>query len=338
GSDRPPRRGEGARRIFCCPLVSDYLKKTTLVEIQGKLQLVETDFFWEWKHRNEKRRFPPRFPMPQVPPRIRVWQITINGQPYDLNFGGDTELEKLAQKLKGKTVKLLGRLEDRTGIIRPLKGPGGRVLEICRYWPEDPVVFVSRLEAVESEYIRETVQVVLRGKLNLNAGLGYPPVKAPAIAVNGKSYVLDFGTNLALHQLAKKLDGKTVLLAGTFGGKRDFSTICLPGTVSVQVVNVTRLENGDGEVVVPLNKVVLKGKLFDSSIIPVPYRDYPMFTVSVQGVTYGLDFGGNKDLLAVAKKLGGKRVVLQGTLEKPRLLGGHLWNMVTVTELKADES
>src|SRR5262249_37343615 len=97
-ADKPTPPGDGARRIFCCPLVSDYLKKTTLVEIQGKLQLVETDFFWEWKHRNEKRRFPPRFPMPQVPPRIRVWQITINGQPYDLNFGGDTELEKLAQK------------------------------------------------------------------------------------------------------------------------------------------------------------------------------------------------------------------------------------------------
>jgi hypothetical protein len=54
-------------------------------------------------------------------------------------------------------------------------------------------------------------------------------------------------------------------------------------------------------------------------------------------VTYGLDFGGNKHLWAVAKKLGGKTVVVKGTLEKPRLRGGHLWNMITVTDLKAGE-
>jgi hypothetical protein len=313
--------------------VQNYFKKTIFVEIKGKLQQVEIDLLMQFAEKGDR---PPRFPMPRLPVTRKVWQVTVNGQPYDLNFQGDTELEKLAQKLKGKTVKLVGRLEEPRDIIRPLRGPGSKILEIGRFWQENPVVFLTRLEAVEGEYVRETVQVVLRGKLNLDTRFGCPPVKAAAIQVNGQSYLVDFGSNQALHQLAKKLDGKTVILTGTYGGKRSFPSMCLPKGFEIQVINVTSLQGGDSEGLFAANQVVIKGKLFDSSILPVPYQDFPKFTVSVKGVSYALDFDGNQALLARAKKLGRKTVILQGILGT-KVLGDTLWKVVTVTDLKADE-
>jgi hypothetical protein len=309
------------------------------VEIKGKLQFVEV----ELGRGNECGPWRPGFPMPIVRPVVKVWQITVNGQTYDLNFSGLPELQQLAEKLKGKTVKVLGRLEHRIPqtLLRPLRGPGGTVLETrglrCPLCVFNPVVFVSRLEAAEGEYVRETVQVVLRGKLSLNAGFGYPVVRTPAIHVNGQWYVLNFGTSLELDQLARKLDGKTVVLAGTFGGMREFTTMCRPKGDRVRVIHVTSLQSGDSEGLFSVNKVIIKGKLFDSSIIPVPYQGFPMFTVSVKGVSYALDFDGNEALLARAKKLGRKTGVLQGVLEK-KVLGDTLWKVVTVTDLKADES
>jgi hypothetical protein len=336
-----PKPAVDCRPVIKCPapLPQDYFKKTILVEIKGKLvEVWASDPWLEYAKRDPR---PPRFPMPRPPIRYKykVWQITANGQTYHLDWNGNSQLAKLAEKLKGKSVRLIGRGDSlwQYPLVEPA-GKGNATWEICRLWPVRPTVSVTHMEADEGEYVRETVQVVLRGKLDLNASFGYPvAVKAPAIYVKGKWYVLDFGTSLDLHQLARKLDGKTVVLEGTFGGMRQFPGMCRRDSYRYQVINVTRLLAGDGDSVHKLNTVAIKGKLvINDKVRACLYEDEPDYRVTVNGGTYGLDFGDNKAFLDLAAKLKGKTVVLTGTLEKRRLFAGQLWTFVIVSDLKAD--
>lgn len=58
-------------------------------------------------------------------------------------------------------------------------------------------------------------------------------------------------------------------------------------------------------------------------------------TVTAEGITWELDFGKNKVLAEAAKKLDGKKVVVQGTLERRPGVEVKERRIVTVSELRA---
>jgi hypothetical protein len=307
------------------PLASkDYYNETITVEIQGKLRKVIEEV-WPWKlmEKADKPKFPMPSPMPK-PIKITRWEITINGTIYELDFGSNKELRDLAEKLNGKTVRLSGRLIYR---LRERHFPPGLERPMIAYKPyKQAVVVVSALEAVEDAFVRETMNVVLRGKLEVDVPFGYPVARkvATVIHVNGKTYALDFGANETLHQLAKKLNGQVVTLTGTFGGTWVIPSMCHP--IELPTVKVGRLHSGK-DVEIPTNTVEIKGKLgmIQGEITtfnwPPQANKQGLVTeyfVTVNWKKYNLRL--SEKLEKLAEKLAGKTVVLTGTLKDGQVI------------------
>lgn len=181
-ADTPLPDFKGGRR-----LPRDYVRKTIVVEIQGKLVVI----------------YPPCGTPPLTDPMV---QVTVNGKTYWLDFSSYRELLDKAEKLNGKAVAVKGSLQGDTVTVTALKG-------------------VEKTE----EFIKETVQVEIQGKLDeivpdvkfpmpgIDDGLLLPPWLIPSwtITVNGQQYTLDFDGNKELLKTARLLKGQRVVLTGT---------------------------------------------------------------------------------------------------------------------------
>jgi hypothetical protein len=163
------------------PIVGDltYVHKTVHVEIKGKLVWVRCLMFGKTSV-----------------------GIYANGQTYWLDIANKQHLE-LAQRLGDQNVIVTGELEQ------PNNG-------------KDLLVKVTDLKADESEYVKQTVKVELSGTLtwydpNIIAAIDRPHFlpRTWTVIVDGKNYDLDFGDRVELLELARKLDGKTVIVTGT---------------------------------------------------------------------------------------------------------------------------
>jgi hypothetical protein len=321
-----------AGRSAIAPAVveNDYFQKTIHVKIKGKLYAVDVDLRLEYAMKSKDIAR-------QRPWLCRQWYITANGQTYQLNFGAGQKLLTRAEKLNGKTVVLTGCLQQDLPILRP--EPRAKVFEIHRPWLHQPVVVVRSMDAAATESVKETVTLIIQGKLRMNGHLGYPQQPVSLIEANGQTFVLEFG-NKTLAERGKKLDGKIVALQGTFTGFRSFRTMCVPQAPRYPVIWVGDVKPGAGDSVKKTVLLTLKAKLILDAGWMGDSRDQddPLYRITVHGVTYGLDFGGDHVLASTTNKLSGQVVVVTGKLEIRRTLAGKLWQTVVVTDLRADQS
>jgi NAD-dependent DNA ligase len=221
------------------------VKKTILVEIKGKLERIEV---------------PDRLGSPRDDDGLslmvvfkEVWQITADGKTYELDFDSNKELREMAEKLNGKTVILTGRLEERSRRVRVSAGSEGSKTPVYMHVPYH-VVVVTGLKAAEGDYVKQMIQVEVRGKLSW-----YNPylileakellAKVWTVTANGTTYELDFGGNKCLAGMIQKLEGKTVLVTGTLETRlepqfRDWHLLKTgkPDLVTKHIIHVTDVQ------------------------------------------------------------------------------------------------
>jgi hypothetical protein len=185
------------------PVTKDYVKKTVRVEIKGKLQRVRLPIHLEDAFAKAPPRLPIDPPDDTIWPRPHwyyVWQVSADDKTYQLDFGERKDFADLVNKLNGTTVIVAGTLEE-------------------------GVVHMTSLKADESDFVKQTVEVEVRGRLAaVRLGIidiGFPhepgdlgPVVAWNLTVDGKTYALALsGTDL--EQLAQMYDGQAVVITGT---------------------------------------------------------------------------------------------------------------------------
>jgi hypothetical protein len=166
------------------PLTNDSLKKTTRVEIKGRLWRIVAQLVRPLLERQPHRPVPP----------LVDWQISAGDKTYSVDFASNRELEQLAEKLGNQTVILTGTREGDT-------------------------VHVTELKAAHDDYVKETVEVEVHGRLqSADVPREFPPYTNWTITVNGSLYGLDFSAAPGLEKLARVLDGTTVRISGTLQG------------------------------------------------------------------------------------------------------------------------
>src|SRR5262249_37274185 len=159
--------------------------------------------------------------------------------------------------------------------------------------------------------------------------------KRPYIWVNGKRYVLDFGKDTALEQLARKFDGQSVLLTGTLGEKQIFvddqgyhAKMQRTGLVQLQVVNVTGLEAKTGAGAHRVQFVQLKGPFEMEGAWP----DWS----NANGRKYPVSFGSDELPRRAEKIEPGKPAVVTGTVASGPDMNLFIFD-VTVSDVRAEE-
>jgi hypothetical protein len=314
GSARARRPVEGT--ITFHPVPEESFQKTILVEIQGKLRYV----------------CHPAHPVWQMG-GYSTWEITVDGETYALDLG-TAPLATLAQHLGGKTVRVKGRLDVFTEAVGR-RGPGPKFMDARLVIRK--IVRVSHLEEVPSESVKETVTVVVHGKLLMKARAGYPSRSVAMICANGQTFVLDF-SNQTLAAEANRLDGRTVVLQGTFAGFRFFPVMGVPHGERFPVLQVSDLKAGQGESVTKTVDVTVRGKL-DQAVDPFSNYldpDEPRYRITVNGVTYGLDLTANPLRMQAVCKLPGRGVLVTGRLELRRTFAGKVWHILVVSDLQVE--
>jgi hypothetical protein len=311
-------------------------KKTVHATIQGKLQKVVELINVGPRVTDGK----PRYPTPNLFDYVQSmrWEVLVNDKAYELEVGTE-ELATLATKLQGQTVYLEGDVEVRLREKRIPAGPDG-IRPLIAYRPIPvQVVVVTCLRAAPAESFHETQSVVVSGKLQMKAHLGYPARDAIAVLRSGgKTYVLDFGAD-SVHRLAAELyDGETIVVTGDVAGFYTVPSMCIPTQKQLPIVRVASLKSGRGEYLHRTITVRIKGKLDQTSVWTGArdYEDEPEFRITVDGKTYGLEFADKQSLQDLAARLNGKTVNLTGTLELRRTFAGTMWQIVTVQGLQVD--
>jgi hypothetical protein len=264
------------------------------VVLKGRLRHVE----------GEKTREPP------IP--FEYWTVHADGGTYYLDLRGK-ELRELAAKLVNRPVVVTGIPE-----------------------PASPTVRVTSLKADEG--VKQTIHVAIRGRLEAlregplpaetrpwpglrpwpEGGLvprprPWPPAPGPIvgwrIVLGEKSYQLEFGSRDELRELAKRLDGKGVVVTGTRVG----------GVVHVSGM---RADEGTYRETVTVEIQGVLGRTFVE--MDVWLNCYPPkyggkvkcpagWEITAAGTTYTLDFSSHPELEKVASQLANKAVVVTGT-------------------------
>jgi hypothetical protein len=209
---------------------ADYLKKTTHVELRGKLEFVQRRPWLE-------ERLVPLDEATPVPAALRLghWQLTVNGQTYRLDLGAAKNLYAQADKLKGKVVVVTGTVEEYMSHRSPRADRMDCVPDILYLPLRVKMVHVTSLQPFQLDSARETVTVEGRGKLEFQGGflpegrigIRFNPWRGYVVTIAGKQYRLDFSANAKAELTASRLCGKNVVLTGRLETRQDFSG-CVP--------------------------------------------------------------------------------------------------------------
>jgi hypothetical protein len=192
--------------------ISTPLEEFVRVEFQGPI-------------RQAKEMFPGR----------TVWQITVNGQTYELNLGND----KTHTLKDGMIVRVTGKLvhEERPQWMQTLEYPS-------RHWASRHVwtVAAETLETVSAKTPPTFARATVRGKLKLKAQLGYPQQAVQLVTADGQQIALDLGVMTGLGLLkVEALDGKVIDLEGDITGFLLVTTMCVPEHDELPILRVQKV-------------------------------------------------------------------------------------------------
>jgi hypothetical protein len=254
------------------------------------------------REKGEKESLPP------IP--FEYWTLNAGGKTYYLHLRGKDLLER-AEKLVNRPVEVAGVLD-----------------------PASPTLRVTSLKA--DEFVKQTINVEVRGRLE---GHREPRIIDPWpdpwerprprpmppvswwIYLGEKSYQVDFDVCKDLLDIAKKLDGKSVIVTGTRVGEVIHATAMKADegtyqeTVTVELQGVLGRVFAEEDVWLLCYPPIYGGKIR----LPVGWE------VTADGKTYTLAFGNNTGLERFAAKLVNRPVVVTGTLKD---------GVVTVTDLQ----
>jgi hypothetical protein len=231
---------------------------------------------------------------PPIP--FDYWGLLAGGKTYSLDLH-DKELLGLAERLEGRTVEVIGILAPSSRTIRvtgfhyalvEIRGKLSMTFDVRppRYHPD----------AFERSAPRQ---------------LAFPSVPPPGkdifrdyidawtITVDAKRYQLTFDSK-DLRELASKLNGKPVVVTGT---PREYA------------IHVTGLKAEASATTTEKVTTEVQGQIKRLKIDNLRGDYYECWGLTVNGVTYELDFGGLEDLARLTKDLGGKVVAVTGVLE-----------------------
>jgi hypothetical protein len=247
---------------------------------------------------------------PEIP--FEYWKVIADGKTYYLDLRGK-ELLELAEKLVNRPVVVTG-IPD----------------------PASPTLRVTSLKA--DDFVKETINVEIRGRLGSwrepriidpwydrwpDPGFGphlrpcpevgkLGPIVSWWIYLGEKYYRVDFGARKELLDLAKQLDGQSVIVTGTRVGevihvvsmKADEGAYQETVTVEVQGI----LERDFVELLDVWFKIEPPKS---GGKVPLPVG----WIITADGKTYTLAFGNRHELEKLAAKLVNKTVVVTGTLK-----------------------
>ncbi len=233
---RPPRLpSPGPVR----PEPLDGIKKTVIAEVRGTLRRVEVP-----------GKAPEGFPIRDKKDRRGIWchvfEITAGGKVYRLDLRGTPRLAGLAETLIGKKVLVIGAVEERLH-LHGIHDKDGIAIMTC---PENyRALVVHRLEAIETDPVRETIEVQAHGILTyLGRDLELRPVPlSPTPGVPGyfltigkEKFRLDLGSDPKLAETAKASRGLPVMVTGRLETRVELLNLS-GATRTYQVIVVTGL-------------------------------------------------------------------------------------------------
>ncbi len=155
------------------------------------------------------------------PPARFVWEVSVRGRKYQLDFGGDPRLLEMAQALRGKTLVITGEMQEdwleRPELV-PLKG-AEELKSFAPRWPVFTTVTVTGMavEPGDDEYFVETSALELEGVLEVPAAVveeGAPDGCWALVRAEGRTYWLDLRGRADLAELARRSAGKSVRVTG----------------------------------------------------------------------------------------------------------------------------
>jgi hypothetical protein len=233
---RPPRLpSPGPIR----PFPPDGIIKTVIAEVKGTLRRVEVP-----------GKAPEGFPIRDKKDRKGIWchvfEITAAGKTYRLDLRGVPRTAGLAEALIGKKVLVVGAVEERLQ-LHGIHDKDGIAIMTC---PENyRALVVRRLQPIETDSVRETVEVEAHGILSYwgrdleDRPVAISPIPgAPGyfLTVGRRQYRLDLGNDPKLAEKAKANRGLPVLVTGRLETRVEL--IDLTGaTRTYQVIVVTGL-------------------------------------------------------------------------------------------------
>ncbi len=223
------------------PFPPDNLNKTVIAEVKGTLRQVEVS-----------GDVPEGFPIRDEKFRKGIWRnvfkITAAGKTYWLDLRSAPKLAALAEKLIGKSALVVGAVEQRT-FWQPADVEAGVPpwLVPSKY----RALVVRRLEVIETDSVRETVEVEAVGtlryrgpQLELDPGFGAPSRRwvGYVVLVGRREYRLEL-SNPRLEEAAKLLSGQEVVVTGRLETREvEITRLDLSGTPrTYQVIVVTGL-------------------------------------------------------------------------------------------------
>jgi hypothetical protein len=167
--------------------------------------------------------------------------------------------------------------------------------------------------------------LTLEGKLVYEDGTGphipeFEPWIGPGLDTGGTWFGLDFGKNKDLLERAEKLSGRRVRVTGRLEQRQLGGLI--PRTIYVLVVTDLQPVKPDGGILKKTVHVEMKGQfLFRADRLDILLPDSRL---TVNGQTYVVNFGNNRDLWRSATALDGHTAIVAGTLD------GNTLNAVSI--------
>jgi hypothetical protein len=175
------------------------------------------------------------------PPARFLWEISVRGRKYQLDFGGNPQFLAMAQTFRGRTLVVTGELQEtsleRLVPLTPAKEP--KVPEFVPRWPLSTTVLVTgmALEPGDDESFIETAAVEVQGEVDVPKMVveeGVPEGCSVMVHAGEQSFWLDLSGRPDLAAKVSHLSGKQVHLTG----KLECRPVLLPRrTVQVLVVD-----------------------------------------------------------------------------------------------------
>jgi hypothetical protein len=286
--------------LFCGTPPPKKFKESNTIEVQGKLNKI-----------TPLRKY-----------GQTTWQVTVGEQRYELILGDNKWLPRLAAELEGKTVRVVGRYHHAVYVPPVPVGPKGEKIAILHIPEHYESIVVEDLEKAPGAKPAMFVRIEIRGTIHLNTKLGAPPETLTVVTANGERFVLDFGKDVELRQLARQLDGQNVILKGTIDRWHWLQDMtCDPfrfDAPSLLEVKVQHLWPADGTAI-ELRIVDVKGQVLPmaSPIVMGPAwqnDSLPSLAIRVDGHTIALECDGNAALQEKVANLVGHTVRVTGVL------------------------